>query len=99
MLIDSHQPVENHQDDVSETPKTVISIAREEFSEVIVEERDSFVTISSHEAPSEYINPEYESRESSARKLNIDVEIGSARQDVLSNNNNFENVVYETRSP
>lgn len=49
-----------------------MSIPQEEYSEVVVEERDSFITGSSVMAPSEYINPEYEVKESPEKKFMID---------------------------
>lgn len=53
-------------------PQQTLGISRAEFSEIIVEEHESLMTISLNDNPSEYLNPEYSMVEDSDNKLNLE---------------------------
>ena len=57
-------------------PRQIINLSRQEFSQVIVEERDSFITVSYDDInPDDYIDPEYETGHGSETKVNLQDEL------------------------
>ena len=61
-------------------PESIVSVPQEGYSEVVVEERNSFITETSVIAPSEYNNPEYEILQSTEKKINLNSSLNSGNE-------------------